>query len=165
MLAAVAGAPPAIADAPEQAQTSAGALSRNAIEQEMNRRAREFANQKFLDVDYYRIHRKLAYPLPLKSLSIPSVPVPTISDYPWSIWMLWALEERVQSLGWAAEWFKNEEFSRAASRDLEGLSAFPSFHQLDQRRVPKPRSTGRLPPPERLSRSTQPAMSAIPCVQ
>lgn len=104
----------------------------NAIQIEAARRASELVRRKFLDVDYYRIRRKLAYPLPLKSLSIPSVPVPTVPGYPWSIWMLWALEERVYSLGWAAEWSGNAEFARAAARDIEGLCAFPTFHQLDR---------------------------------
>jgi hypothetical protein len=46
--------------------------------------------------------------------------------------MLWALEERIHSLGWAAEWSNKEEFSRAVSRDVEGLAAFPRFRQLDR---------------------------------
>jgi hypothetical protein len=101
-----------------------------AISREIRRRAEKYLGLRYLVVDYYRTRRRLAYPLPVQSLSIPAVPVPTIADYPWSIWMLWELEERVHSLGWAAEWFKNEEFARSAVRDLEALTAWPKYCQL-----------------------------------
>ena len=45
-------------------------------------------------VDYYRVAES-AYPLPVPGLSIPEVVVPGIADYPWTVWMLWALEERI----------------------------------------------------------------------
>lgn len=106
--------------------------SRAGIEAEIRRRAEDYQSQRYLVVDYYRIRRKLAYPLPVESLSIPSVPVPSISDYPWPIWMLWELEERVNSLGWAAEWFKNKEFAQTASRDIEALTGWPRYRQYRQ---------------------------------
>jgi hypothetical protein len=96
---------------------------------EILRRATRQLAQRYLTVDYYRIRRALAYPLPVSSLSLPTVPVPTIKEYPWATWMLWALEERVHSLGWAAEWTRREEFRRAAARDLEALAGFPQFCQ------------------------------------
>ncbi|HSB15861.1 MAG TPA: heparinase II/III family protein [Bryobacteraceae bacterium] len=98
----------------------------------MRRRAASYAGQQRLVVDYYRIRRRLAFPLPLRSAVLPSVPVPTISDYPWTVWLLWELEERVNSLGWAAEWFGNPEYVRLAARDLEALSEWPKFRQYEQ---------------------------------
>ena len=74
--------------------------------------------------------RKLAYPLPVPSLSIPEVVVPGIANYPWSIWMLWALEERMLCLGWAAEWFHDPIAARAAKADLQALARWPEYRQL-----------------------------------
>ncbi len=107
-------------------------LDQPGIEAEIRRRAEQYRSQRRLVVDYYRIRRRLAYPLPVVSLSIPTLPVPTLPDYPWSIWMLWQLEERVNALGWAAEWFKSEEVSQTASRDLDALSIWPKYCQLNQ---------------------------------
>jgi hypothetical protein len=106
--------------------------SRSGIDAEIRRRAEDYQRQRYLTVDYYRIRRKLAYPLPVESLSIPSVPVPSISGYPWAVWMLWELEERVNSLGWAAEWLQSAEFARTASRDIEALAAWPKYRQYKQ---------------------------------
>ncbi len=111
----------------------AGAVpGRSEIEAEIRRRADRYLGQRRLVVDYYRIRRRLAYPLPLRSLVLPSVPVPTISGYPWSVWLLWELEERINALGWAAEWFGGGEYARLAARDLEALSEWPKFRQYSQ---------------------------------
>ena len=128
--AAAAGIPLASLQA-RQAVSNAPAAGRkvNGIQAEIRRRAEFYSQQRHLIVDYYRIRRKLAYPLPVPSLSIPAVPVPTITDYPWSIWMLWTLEERVYSLGWAAEWFGAEEYARKAAADLEALATWPNYCQ------------------------------------
>ncbi len=93
------------------------------------RRARTHVSQSRLLVDYYRIGRKLSYPLPLTSLSVPDVVVPTIPDYPWATWMLWALEERINALGWAAEWIGDESARRAAVADLAALAQWPKYQQ------------------------------------
>lgn len=109
-----------------------GAPRAGAIGAEIRRRAALHLPQRYLVVDYYRIRRRLAYALPVESLSVPSVQAPTIPEYPWAIWMLWALEERVYSLGWAAEWFKDGACARAAARDLEALTGWPKYCQLRQ---------------------------------
>jgi len=111
---------------------AAGAVARpdrSAIENEIRRRAAGYLGQRYLVVDYYRIRRRLAFPLPVKDLSIRTVPVPTIADYPWATWMTWELEERVNALGWAAEWFHDQRFAAAAARDLEALAAWPRYCQ------------------------------------
>ena len=124
-----AGSLPLPAGAPS---TSRETLKPAAIRDEIRRRARHYAAQRYLVVDYYRIRRKLAYPLPVRDLSLREVPVPTVPGYPWATWMLWELEERVNSLGWAAEWFGDKEFSAAATRDLEALAAWPRYRQYEQ---------------------------------
>ena len=108
-------------------------LSRSQIESEIQRRAQKYLARDYLEVDYYRIRRQLAYPLPVKSLSIPTVPVPTIKVYPWATWMTWELEERVCCLGWVAEWFSDREARTAAARDLAALAEWPEYRQY-----PKP---------------------------
>jgi hypothetical protein len=105
---------------------------KEAVRGEVRRRAGAYSKERRLVVDYYRIRRKLAYELPVRSLSIPGVGVPSIDDYPWTIWMLWTLEERVNALGWAAEWFGDEECARLAGADLEALAAWPKYCQYDR---------------------------------
>jgi hypothetical protein len=109
---------------------SEGPLDRRNIEAEVRRRAEQRVTQRRLEVDYYRLRRSLAYPLPLESLLMPTVPVPTITGYPWATWLLWELEERVNSLGWAAEWFREEKYASHAARDLEALSVWPKYCQM-----------------------------------
>jgi len=99
------------------------------VEEELRRRAADYLEEKYLVVDYYRIRRKLAYPLPVQSLSLPAVPVPGIAEYPWATWMTWALEERVNCLGWAAEWFGDEACREAAASDLRHLAQWPQYRQ------------------------------------
>ncbi|MGA2032765.1 MAG: heparinase II/III family protein [Thermoguttaceae bacterium] len=124
--------------APDRVEAAAGPsggspLDRGAVEAELRRRATQHLGQRRLVVDYYRIGRKLAYPLPVPGLCVPEVAVPGLADYPWTIWMLWALEERILSLGWAAEWFHDPLAARAAGADLEALAHWPEYRQY-----PKP---------------------------
>ncbi len=127
-----------LALAPDRVEAAAGPssgspLDLRTVEAELQRRARQHLGQRRLVVDYYRVGRKLAYPLPVPSLSIPEVVVPELADYPWTIWMLWALEERTLCLGWAAEWFHDPIATRAARADLEALARWPEYRQY-----PKP---------------------------
>jgi hypothetical protein len=94
--------------------------------------AQAYAAERYLVVDYYRIRRTLAFPLPVTDLSLRNVQVPTISGYPWATWMTWELEERVNTLGYAAEWFRDDTFAAAATRDLEALAAWPAYRQYEQ---------------------------------
>jgi hypothetical protein len=98
-----------------------------AVEAEIRRRARGYLPQRRLVVDYYRIGRKLAYPLPLTSLPVPDVPVPGIPGYPWSTWLSWTLEERILALGWVAEWFDEREARKAAAADVAALADWPQY--------------------------------------
>lgn len=109
------------------ADGSGSGLDRRAVEAELRRRADGFKPQRRLVVDYYRIGRKLAYPLPRTSLEVPDVLVPGIPSYPWSTWLSWALEERILALGWAAEWFQEDGLRAAAAADLTALTAWPHY--------------------------------------
>jgi len=109
-------------------------LTRASIEAEIRKRADRCLAQKQLIVDYYRIGRRLAFPLALQRFEQPGLPVPGIPDYPWEIWLSWEIEERLNSLGWAAEWFGDRSAATTASRELEALSRWPEFtrnHRLD----------------------------------
>lgn len=103
-----------------------------AIKSEIGRRASAQCRQPRLVVDYYRIHRKLSYPLPLPELSVPDVVVPGLPQYPWATWMLWAIEERIHSLGWAAEWLQDATAREMATADLAALSQWPKYQQYPQ---------------------------------
>ncbi len=106
-----------------------GKLDRLAVEIEIRRRADDYLVQDRLVVDYYRIRRQLAYPLPVESLCLPKIQVPSISVYPWATWMTWELEERVGCLGWASEWFDDDQARRKTIADLSALTRWPKYAQ------------------------------------
>jgi hypothetical protein len=99
------------------------------IETELRRRAAYYLQQNYLIVDYYRIRRRLAYPLPVQSLHLPQVPIPGIENYPWATWMTWELEERINSLGWAAQLFDDNDAREAVYIDLLNLAEWPQYQQ------------------------------------
>ena len=107
-------------------------MTRATLEAEIRRRAAVFLSQSHLPVDYYRIRRRVAYPLPVRSIQLPGMPVGDLTSYPWATWMTWALEERIECLGWAAEWLGDAAARTAAARDLEALAAWPSYRQYEQ---------------------------------
>lgn len=107
-------------------------MNRNEIEQEIQRRASWHKPQTHLIADYYRIRRKVAYPLPLRKMIVPNMPVPGIAIYPWSIWVLWDFEERVNSLGWAGTWFDDLDAQSLVKRDIEGLAQWPCYRQYER---------------------------------
>ncbi len=92
-------------------------------------RAAGFLANDCLHVDYYRIRHKLAFPLPLDALPRPGLPVRGIPRYPWSIWIAWALEERLFSLGWSGEWSGNRESRETAVRDVTALARWPEYRE------------------------------------
>ena len=82
------------------------------IQDEMRDRANFYKQQTCLLVDYYRVRRKVAYPLPIRQIVLPDMPMKNLPVYPWAIWMTWNLEERVHSLAWAGTWFQDDEAVR-----------------------------------------------------
>ena len=107
-------------------------MNRKAIEQEIQRRANWHKPQSHVIADYYRIRRKVAYPLPLQKMVVPHMPVPGIAIYPWSIWVLWDFEERVNSLGWAGTWFDDLDAQNLVKRDIEALAHWPCYRQYER---------------------------------
>lgn len=109
----------------------------NSVEKELRSRADAFLPQTHLFVDYYRIRRKISYPLPVrnfKNLNIQIFPKAPLdeSHYPWSVWLIWNLEERIFSLGWAGEYSRKKSYQHQAAQDLEALSHWPLFRQQSQ---------------------------------
>jgi len=104
-------------------------MRRQDIEEEMRNRASRAIPQTHLVADYYRIRRKVAYPLPIREIHLPEMSIRGIESYPWATWMTWDLEERIGSLGWSATWFGNEESRDLACRDLQGLAEWPGYRQ------------------------------------
>jgi hypothetical protein len=100
---------------------------RSAIESETRMRADRYLAEKELTVDYYRIGRRLAFPLGFEKIPQPALPVPGIPDYPWEIWMAWEIEARLNSLGGAAQWFNDATAAHQASRELEAITRWPEF--------------------------------------
>lgn len=111
-----------------QAGDSPGESIPARAKEELLRRAGRFAGQDRLVADFYRIYRKLAYPLPVTSVDNPPLRVEDRFSYPWEIWMIWELEERINSLGWAAEWTGDECFRELAARDLDALAGWEKYN-------------------------------------
>ncbi len=104
-----------------------------AIENEVRQRAEHQLSQHRLNVDYYRIRRKVAYPLPVRKIAALEYPVKDITTgYPWAIWLSWALEERIACLGWGAEWLNHPGMKQAALADLAALAEWPTFRELER---------------------------------
>lgn len=59
-------------------------MDRDRIQSEMAQRARRLLPQTHLTADYYRIRRKVAYPLPVQQITLPELPVSGLSSYPWA---------------------------------------------------------------------------------
>ena len=93
----------------------------------IRQRASAHASQKFLLVNYYRIYQKVAYPLPVRQIQNPEFRVEGIPGYPWEIWMTWELEERINNLGWAGQWYDNREYRLLVQRDLKALTGWPAY--------------------------------------
>lgn len=105
-----------------------------AIEAEIRLRADWHLKQTHLFVDYYRVRRRLAYPLPVRALHVSEIKVRRdfSRDYPWATWMTWALEERMACLSSAAVWFGSAAAQAAVARDVEALAAWPTYRQYEK---------------------------------
>lgn len=105
-----------------------GDVDSESIEQEIRRRARAAAPEQTLVVDYYRIGTRVAYDLPVRSFETPDLGVTRHSNYPWGTWLTWTLENRLDCLGAAAEWFGDHEARRTCARDLSALAGWPAYY-------------------------------------
>jgi len=91
---------------------------------EILRRGEKHAHQSRLVVDFYRIRRQLAYPVPIRECSFPRFPTRLSTWYPWDCWLAWAMEERVLSLGWAATLSDAPRLRFSTEADLQGIAAW-----------------------------------------
>ncbi len=98
----------------------------------LEQRAAGYADDDVLVADFYRIYRKLAYPLPVTEIHHPNLHVTGIPRYPWEIWMTWDLEQRVFSLGWAAQWTANEHYRELVRRDMAALAGWTEYDVREQ---------------------------------
>lgn len=99
------------------------------VEAEILRRVRKEASRTYFAADYYRIRRKLAFPLPVSVMPPADMQVGDLKTYPWGTWIVWNLEQRVEALGWAAEWGLSEGAKSLAAADLEGVCNWSTYRQ------------------------------------
>ena len=103
------------------------------IQSEIDRRANHLCRQRVLTVDYYRIRKRLAVPLPVHAPLTASFPVRNFTArYPWNIWLLWALEDRIETLGAAVTFVDSAAARRAVVADLAALAAWPGYRETDR---------------------------------
>ena len=95
-------------------------------------RAAEQRRKLVLPVDYYRIRRRRAMELPMRSLPCAGAPVKGVPIYPWGIWAMWALEERVLTLGWAGQWLSDVPCQKLAQEQLHLLTTWPRYTDLGE---------------------------------
>ena len=95
---------------------------------EITGRAAFYRNAANLPVDFYRIRQRLFLPLPVAEFPENLSFVRGLENYPYAIWVLWELEERILVLGLAAEWGGD---SAAVVRDLVALAGWRRFRQLE----------------------------------
>ena len=86
------------------------------IADELIARAEKHIPASHLIVNYYRIYRRIAYKIPVRAFHCPEYD--DRKGYPWSIWLTWDLEERIQALGWNFELFQNADAKRLAVQDI-----------------------------------------------
>lgn len=91
-------------------------------------RAKHLLHCRFLTVDYYRIRNKVATPLPVTSLMDTNFPVKGFSvAYPWSIWLLWRLEDRLLALGEYVEASGDAHAKLVVERELFELTRWRAY--------------------------------------
>jgi hypothetical protein len=115
-----------------------GTLQPLSATEELHRRAAQCAQQRHLLVDYYRIRRKVAVPLPVRGPAATHQTLRAFSgDYPWNIWLMWALAERVETLLYSAQHAHGAEGPVSALKeDLRALCEWPSFRETDRPDLP-----------------------------
>jgi hypothetical protein len=98
------------------------------MKQFLTSRIEECINAVHLTFSCYRIRRRWALPLPVSALPKLDLQVRGFSQpYPWQIWCLWALEERLHTLACAAELDSNQAAFSKCVVDLEALADWPCY--------------------------------------
>ena len=99
---------------------------------EIRRRAAFHKAQSRLVVDYYRIRRKRAFPIPTRELPDSEMEIPGIPKYPWAIWFFWDAEERWNSLFWVARHDGDTEAEALYWKEIEALAEWPIYRQFNE---------------------------------
>lgn len=86
--------------------------------------------QSRLMVDYYRIRRKISFPLPLDQFYLLKIPSKSISGYPWSIWMVWRLEERFHALYNGYFFQKDQASGELLQKELGHFAKWTTYNEL-----------------------------------
>lgn len=95
---------------------------------ELEKRATDLKNTTYLAFTCYRIRRRWSLLLPVTSLPELNVQVRGFAPpYPWQIWCLWALEERLYALSGAATFLEEQPARDCCIRDLEALAQWPCY--------------------------------------
>lgn len=103
-------------------------------QQELAKRAKQLAVARFLPVHYYRIRKRLALPLPIKDslTASPHTVRAFSSSYPWSIWLKWALENRMLALGEYVCQTSDQVARTALEADLTALAAWKTYRESER---------------------------------
>jgi len=105
-------------------------MNNSAIDEELRHRARQRLSHTHLAVHYYRVRRRLAFPLPLvQRPTWENQIVLGLAEYPWEIWLMWEIEERINALGWAAQLLADDDAMTVAARELAAIAQWAPFGQ------------------------------------
>nr|WP_321302960.1 heparinase II/III family protein [Alcaligenes faecalis] len=100
----------------------------NKFENEISRRFNFFCRQGFLLIDYYRIRKKIAAKLPIDYDAFFKFPVRSFGPlYPWGIWLLWSLEDRLLALGEYAQKRYGSQMEMGVMKELRVLSEWSTY--------------------------------------
>lgn len=101
------------------------------------RRLDRHVNAKHLAFSCYRIRRRWSLPFPVTALPKLETQVRSFAQpYPWQIWCLWALEERLYVLNGAGTFLDNQAAHDGCIEGLEGLSQWPRYSVADKLDLP-----------------------------
>lgn len=100
------------------------------IKRELGRRARHYLTREMVEVDYYRIRQRSFFPIPVTNFPEQQSFVRGLPNYPFGIWLLWELENRILALGWHGELSGNNAVKEAVATDLFGLCQWRQLRQL-----------------------------------
>ncbi|MHB9131190.1 MAG: heparinase II/III domain-containing protein [Armatimonadota bacterium] len=94
---------------------------------ELCRRAAMYAKATRLTVNYYRIRRKVSYPLPPDDRINITLPLPFGGHYPWETWLAWEWEQRIYSLGSAGDLLGEFRWRALADADVRHMTAWQRY--------------------------------------
>lgn len=103
----------------------------------LKKKTQGFTRSLHLSFSCYRIRRHFSFALPLRHLSKQIINVRGFrSPYPWEIWCLWALEDRLFALSGAVEILHDDLAGQRCIEDLEALAQWPSYSATEKLDLP-----------------------------